>query len=50
MLTVGEEIVGISGGDLYNQKAHEEAAEMASALIMLLRNAGGTANSSKQNL
>lgn len=44
VLTVGKEIVGISGGDLYNQKAHEKAAEMASALIMLLRNAGGTAN------
>ena len=44
VLTVGEEIVGISGGDLYNRKASEKAAEMASALIMLLRNAGGTAN------
>lgn len=44
VLTVGEEIVDISGGDLYNRKASEKAAEMASALIMLLRNAGGTAN------
>ena len=44
VLTVGKEIVGISGGDLYNRKASEKAAEMASALIMLLRNAGGTAN------
>ena len=50
VLTVGKEIVDISGGDLYNRKASEKAAEMASALIMLLRNAGGTANSSKQNL
>lgn len=44
VLTVGEESVDISGGDLYNRKASEKAAEMASALIMLLRNAGGTAN------
>ena len=44
VLTIGEYNVEISGGDLYNQKAHERAAEMASALTMLLRNAGGTAN------
>lgn len=44
VLTVGEESVDISGGDLYNRKASGKAAEMASALIMLLRNAGGTAN------
>lgn len=43
VLTVGEYNVEISGGDLYNRKAHEEAAKMASALTKLLRNAGGTA-------
>lgn len=34
VLTVGKEIVEISGGDLYNRKASEKAAEMASALII----------------
>lgn len=44
VLTIGEYNVEISGGDLYNQEAHEMAGEMASALTKLLRNAGGTAN------
>lgn len=44
VLTVGEYGVEISDGDPYNQTAKKEAAEMASALTKLLRNAGGTAN------
>lgn len=44
VLTVGKEIVDISEGNLYDRKSSEKAAEMASALTMLLRNAGGTAN------
>ncbi|MCM1047444.1 MAG: hypothetical protein NC433_03370 [Clostridiales bacterium] len=44
VLTVGEYNVEISGGDLYNQEAHERVAKMAGALTKLLRNAGGTAN------
>ncbi len=44
VLTIREYNVEISGGDLYNEEAHERAGEMASALTKLLRNAGGTAS------
>ena len=44
VLTVKEYGVEVSDGNLYDQAAKREAAEMASALTKLLRNAGGTAN------
>lgn len=44
VLTVGSKGVEISGGDTKNQKARQEAIDMAGALATLLRNAGGTMN------
>lgn len=44
VLTVKEYGVEISDGDPHDQTAKKEAAEMASALTKLLRNAGGTSN------
>lgn len=42
VLTVGSKGVEISGGDTKNQKARQEAIDMAGALATLLRNAGGS--------
>lgn len=44
VLTVNDYYVAVSGGDPYNQAAQRDACDMASALTMILRNAGGTAN------
>lgn len=42
VLTIKPQGVEVSGGDPYDQKAWEEAQNMATALSTLLRNAGGT--------
>lgn len=44
VLTVGSKGVEVSGGDINNQKARQEAIDMAGALSTLLRNASGTMN------